>query len=102
MVKYEVRKLQEYIDWYDEETSKSQAQIEKRLDNIVQRGHFGTSKSLKDGLHELKFNDGRRIYYSVFKDEDGSLVILLYGGNKNGQSKDIAKARSLLKKIIGS
>jgi len=42
-------------------------------------------------VHELKvnFGPGYRVYFGV----DGNLVVLLNGGDKASQSRDIAKAR---------
>lgn len=44
---------------------------------------------------ELKFNDGRRIYYTIIPVNN---VILLLGGCKNGQSSDICKAKNSIEK----
>lgn len=63
---------------------------------IEEEGHFGHHKFLRNELWELKFNDGRRIYYTYVPE---SKVILLLGGNKNGQSKDIQKATKILGQI---
>ena len=62
-------------------------------------GHFGHKKDLNKDLHELKFNDGRRIYYTIIPEKS---MLLLLGGNKNGQNKDIKKARTILNEIIES
>lgn len=88
-----IRKHEEYLKWIAGETRKSRAQIEKRLMAIQHHGHFGHSKDLGEGLVELKFNDGRRIYFGVTGNNE---ITLLLGGNKNGQDKDIKKARRLL------
>lgn len=97
-MKYSIRVTDEYIKWYEKEQPKVKAQIEKRLKNITDHGHFGDDKDLDEGLSELKWKNGRRIYFSVFEDAAGNIVVLLLGGNKNGQSKDISQAR----KILGS
>ena len=60
---------------------------------------FGHHKRLfNDGIWELKFNDGRRIYYALVMEQ--YKVILLLGGNKNGQDKDINKASALYGTIL--
>lgn len=56
-------------------------------------------KKLAGSLAELKWGNGRRIYFTLTKDELGNIIILLIGGNKNSQDKDIRKAKSILKKI---
>jgi putative addiction module killer protein len=44
-----------------------------------------------DGVHELKidFGPGYRVYFAA----DGDSIILLYGGDKSTQVRDIVKAK---------
>jgi putative addiction module killer protein len=66
-----------------------------RLHRISVDGHFGTTNHF-DGLIELKWKSGLRVYTARI----GQMVIVtLGGGNKNGQSKDIEKAKKVLNKI---
>ncbi len=52
-----------------------------------------------DGIIELKWKSGLRIYTARI----GKVVIIvLAGGTKNGQSKDIKKAKKLLEKVKGN
>ena len=90
--------LPEFTKWLSNETLKSRAQIEARLARIRDFGHFGTAKDLGNGLSELKWENGRRVYFAVSIDIDGRFVVLILGGNKNGQSKDITQARKILSK----
>ncbi len=65
--------------------------IRKRL-NRVRLGNLGNTRSLGDGVWELKidFGPGYRVYYG----EDGPrIVVLLVGGDKGSQSKDIESAK---------
>jgi len=60
--------------------------------NRVEVGNFGDHASVGGGVFELRlqFGPGYRIYYG----EDGNqIVILLCGGSKKGQNKDIRKAK---------
>ena len=77
---------------------RAKAKILIRLDRIQNNGHFGDSKSLGNGLHELRIPEGKgyRIYY-VRKDE--AAIILLVGGDKSTQSEDIIKCLNLLEKL---
>lgn len=98
MIHYNIYQEEEYKYWYETQTFKSKRQILKRLSKIEESGHFGHINDLDedgDDLKELKFNDGRRIYYVIIPVDN---VILLLGGNKNGQDKDIKKARGIIAK----
>ena len=93
-------KLKEYSDWYETQTAKVRAQIDSRLEKIRDFGHYGHMKKLSSVLFEIKFNNGNRIYYTE-KIINGKAVILILGGNKNGQDKDIKKAQKIAEKIHG-
>jgi putative addiction module killer protein len=67
----------------------------KRLDKIKQESHFGHIRDLGDNSVELKFNDGRHIYYTIIPVNN---IILLLGGNKSGQNSDINKAKNSINK----
>jgi len=64
----------------------------------LRTGNFGKVRDLRDGLFELKiqFGPGYRLY---FYEEGERLVILLMGGDKGSQNRDIQKAKQLLADI---
>ena len=93
---YVIKKTVEYISWMKDQTAKTEQIVDKRIGNIKEHGHFGAAKDLRDGLAELKFLSGLRIYFTI-QHETEKTVILLLGGNKNGQDKDIKKARKLVR-----
>lgn len=73
----------------------TRAKIRMRLDRL-KMGNFGDCKTVSDGVCELKihYGPGIRIYYS----KTGSrIVLLLCGGDKGSQARDIAKAKEHLK-----
>jgi putative addiction module killer protein len=90
---YRLVKTPEYDEWVQGETKADQVRIAKRLEKIESEGHFGDHKNLLDGVFELKWENGRRIYYAYISEKK---LLLLLGGNKNGQNKDISKAKNLL------
>jgi putative addiction module killer protein len=65
-----------------------------RLDRI-ETGNFGDFKQIDNSLFELRFffGGGLRIYYTI---RDGKVVLLLAGGDKSSQTKDITKTKALL------
>ncbi len=65
--------------------------IRKRL-NRVRLGNLGDSRSVGDGVFELKidFGPGYRVY---FGEQNKSIVVLLCGGDKSTQNKDIKLAQ---------
>lgn len=69
--------------------------IDKRIKRVM-LGNFGDFKSVGDGVYELRFkvNGGMRIYYTF---KSNVLVLLLVGGNKSTQKKDIKLAKELAK-----
>lgn len=96
-MKYKIFETDEYGEWYLTERPKSKVQIAKRLDKIKEEGYFGDIRKLRDNIFELKWVNGRRIYYALVPELQ---ILLLLGGNKNGQTKDIAQAEKIYKEWI--
>lgn len=94
-MKYRFIASSEYEEWILKETMKSQLQIENRLAVIEWEGHFGDHKDLEGGVHELRWKNGRRLYFAYIPE---SRIILLLRGNKNGQDKDITQAKKIFKR----
>jgi len=69
--------------------------IAARIDRI-KLGNLGDWKSLGNSIYELKFHfsSGYRVYYSEL---DNLVILLLCGGNKSSQNRDIKKAKEYLK-----
>ncbi|MDD5304438.1 MAG: type II toxin-antitoxin system RelE/ParE family toxin [Elusimicrobia bacterium] len=83
----------EFLEWIGALGNKRRALIDNRLDRIRESGHFGDLKALGDGLYELRWKNGTRAYFSYVAGDAGRMVLMLWGGDKNGQGRDIAKAR---------
>jgi len=96
---YTIFNTPEYDKWLKEETAKSQVQIRSRISNIQDEGHFGDHKELGSGVWELKWKNGRRVYYTEIPEKQ---ILLLLGGNKNGQDKDIRQAKKIFNRHLAS
>lgn len=83
----------EFISWCDSLTLDLRRRVHARIDNI-RVGIFANSRSLGDGLFELKWKIGMRVYFSR-KRVAGIDVIVLWGGFKGTQPSDIVHARKL-------
>lgn len=73
----------------------TRAKILTRLDRL-KLGNFGDCKTLKEGVCELRIHHGPgiRIYYSRIGNK---VILLLCGGDKGSQGRDIDKAKEYLK-----
>jgi putative addiction module killer protein len=71
------------------------ARILVRVDRLI-HGNPGDHRNLTGGVSELKidFGPGYRVYYTQRGEQ---LLLLLVGGDKSSQVKDIAKAQQLAK-----
>jgi putative addiction module killer protein len=77
---------------------KMRARIAERLRRIALSGMLGDHKELGGGVGELRFHfgPGYRVYFCR---RGGEIVILLGGGDKGSQSRDIKAARALAKEV---
>jgi putative addiction module killer protein len=73
----------------------TKATISMRLDRL-RLGNFGDCKTLEEGVCELRihYGPGIRIYFGKIR---GKIVLLLCGGDKGSQDRDINKAKDYLK-----
>jgi putative addiction module killer protein len=73
--------------------ARGKARIVERI-RSAERGNFGDCESVGAGVSEMRihFGPGYRVYFT----RDGDVVyILLCGGTKRGQQRDIARAKGL-------
>lgn len=91
-----LKQTETYNKWFDGlRDSMAQKRILIRLGRL-ELGNFGDAKSVGDGVSELRipYGPGYRLYYTVRGQE---LVLLLCGGDKDSQARDIALAKALAK-----
>lgn len=67
--------------------------IERRIARIERDGYFGDHKYLRDGVSELRIDEGAgyRVYYALASEV---IVLLLCGGDKSTQDADVTRAVS--------
>ena len=72
----------------------TKARIQSRLTRLLEN-NFGDHKKIDNEISELrlKFGSGCQIYYTEI---NNVIVLLINGGDKSTQSKDIEKAKSIL------
>jgi putative addiction module killer protein len=77
------------------------AKVDDRLDRIRDYDHFGDTRFLGNRLWELRWRSGRRVYCAVIVAADANSALMLLGGDKDGQDRDIAQARRILEGYRG-
>jgi putative addiction module killer protein len=72
----------------------ARARINVRIKRISITGNFGDAKSIGDGICEMRidYGPGYRIYFTR---RGAEILLLLIGGDKSSQQKDIEKAKRL-------
>jgi len=96
---YFIEKTSEFDKWLRKLNDlRAKAKILFRVQKLENDEHFGDCNPVGSGILELKINyaKGYRIY---FKEMEGKIIILLIGGDKSTQQKDIEKAKEIWHKL---
>jgi putative addiction module killer protein len=102
---YSIEKTEVFDKWLRKlKDQRAKAKILFRIQRIEEQGNFGDCEPVGQGISELRihFANGYRVYLKEYK---GTIVLLLNGGTKSSQQKDIAKAKELwsnYKKLLGN
>jgi putative addiction module killer protein len=94
-----VEKTDDYRDWIDGLKDRAgRARVLMRVDRLI-HGNPGAHRNLTEGVSELKVDlgPGYRVYYSLRGDR---LLLLIAGGDKTTQAKDITKALELNRSFV--
>jgi len=95
---FSVRRLPEFDRWFaglrDQAT---RIRLARRLEK-AQRGSLGDVQRVGNGVFEMRefFGPGWRLYYV---ERAGSVIVMLGGGDKSSQSRDVAAAKALAASI---
>lgn len=94
----EIRQTAEYESWFEKQRDlQAKARVLARIRRLS-LGNLGDIKSVGEGVSELRitYGPGYRIYV---KQQGDVLVILLVGGDKSSQKRDIERAKELARDL---
>jgi putative addiction module killer protein len=95
---FEVRRTDVFSRWLDElRDDQAIARITTRIYRLTV-GNFGDAKPVGGGVSELRIDYGAG-YRVDFGRIGTSVVLLLAGGSKKTQQRDIASAQAMLKEV---
>jgi putative addiction module killer protein len=95
---YDIETTEKFDNWLKGiQDGKTQKVIVKRI-RSMSLGSLGETRSLDGGLFEAKirFGPGFRLY---FVNKGARIIVLLCGGDKSTQNRDIEQAREMAKEI---
>jgi putative addiction module killer protein len=95
---FTVLQTEVFRDWLDALTdTRAQLRIAARL-RLAEAGNLGDWKSLGDGLSEMRVDvgPGYRLYFTR---RQNVLIVMLAGGDKSSQSRDIKRAQKLQQQL---
>ncbi len=93
-----IRKTNQFVTWLDNlRDIRARARILVRIERLAS-GNPGDVKAVGKGVSELRINygPGYRVYYMV---QNRQIIILLLGGDKHAQSRDIKTALRIASKL---
>jgi putative addiction module killer protein len=97
-MRYEIEKTVVFDNWLKNlKDRQAVLMISMRLTRVA-LGNFGDTKSVGSGVYELRLltGPGYRIYYTI---KNGAIVLLLVGGDKSSQERDISKSKELARTL---
>lgn len=94
----ETQQTPDFADWFDGlRDRKAKSKIAARIARF-ELGLMGDVKSVGGGVSEARiaFGPGYRLYFTIRR---GALIILLIGGDKSSQRRDIRRAQEMAAQI---
>lgn len=95
---FEIRKTEHFAEWIDGlQDIRARARIQARIERLAM-GNPGDVKAVGDGVSEMRIDHGPgyRVYYLR---HERSVIILLAGGDKSTQARDIKTALRLARNL---
>ena len=82
-----------FTEWFNAiRDTRAQSRIRSRLTSL-EHGNFGDYRSVSGGVFELRIHVGAG-YRVYFGEIDNTIVLLLCGGDKASQARDIRRAKT--------
>jgi putative addiction module killer protein len=96
---FEVHRTDVFIEWIEDlRDNRGAAAIARRLRALEREGHFGDSKQVAKTVIEMRIHVGPG--YRVYLTQHGKqIVVLLCGGDKRSQKRDIERAVKLAENV---
>jgi putative addiction module killer protein len=94
----EIRQTERFARWHARLKDRvARLAIARRIDRLA-AGHFGDVRSVGGGVRELRLHigPGYRVY---FIEQAGQIIILLCGGDKRSQDRDIEAAKAMAQEL---
>ncbi len=94
-----IEKTSEFDKWIRKlKDIRAKSKVLFRIQKLETDDHFGDCNPVGDGISEMRINyaKGYRVY---FKEKENKIVILLIGGDKSTQERDIEKAKKIWNRI---
>lgn len=95
---YSVIETEHFASWLEnlkDRTTRARLQLRLRKATL---GNLGDHKPVGDGVWEMRefFGPGWRMYYIL---QGSTVIMMLGGGEKSGQSRDIERAKALAQEL---
>lgn len=95
---YEIFKTENYLKWFKKLRDKTAKYVITLRIERLKNGNFGDSKCVGEKVFELRIDIGKG-YRVYFTNKEKEVILLLIGGNKSSQEKDIKKAKELASEV---
>jgi len=81
-----------FLEWMNKLDVRSQIIVDRLIQRVANGGAKKSIRNLKNGVSEIKIPhaSGLRVYFGEYNE---SIILLLIGGDKKSQSRDIIKAK---------
>ena len=93
-----IKQTDEFARWLTGlRDQRAKQKIATRLQRLKFR-HFGDVEPIGGGLSELRIHEGQG-YRVYFRQNGHEIILLLCGGNKKSQQRDISRAHEIMKEL---